>query len=129
MAENDRSPGNREIQGRDRSPTIGQKIHSCADNLLQQFREIMRGLTGRRYSPAPAKRAKQKGEEDRGFRMAGFKTTAETGTGRSIRGATVHLWDAFAWLQVWRSHDPDNETGHPVPVPTVDKPYNSSPNL
>jgi hypothetical protein len=129
VGENDESLGNREPQGKNRSPGAAQKIYRLAGMLQRQFREVMKALTRRSDHPAPGNKTKRKGEEERGFRLASFKTVLKTRTVRSPHPRETHMWDAFAWLQIWHAHTPDDGSGFSGPGPTVEKQHNSIPNL
>ena len=126
MGESDESLGNREPQGKDPGPA--QKIHRFAGMLQRQFREIMNVLTRRAHRPAPAKRSRRKGEEERGFKFAGLKMASETRKVRPIHGAKIHMWDAFAWLQMWHSQTPEDGVGFSDSAPVAEQRQHSIPN-
>jgi hypothetical protein len=82
----------------EKSPRLGSRIR-------QEFRRLVRLLTGRGPEPQPRPRRRRSGETSRSFVVAArtlFRRVSED----PILGFLSPRWDAFTWLRIWDHSDP-----------------------
>ena len=107
--ENDRSLGNREPQGKDRSPTHYRKALGLPEILMRQFRHLAQSLTSRAHDAELPQR--RRADETRG----GFRLAAKQLMYRSVDipsaafAAITFLSETLDWLNPWHHTTASND--------------------
>jgi hypothetical protein len=73
--------------------------------IRQEFRRLVRLLTGRGPEPQPRPRRRRRGETSRTF-VSAARTLFRRVSENPILGFLSPQWDAFTWLRIWDHNDP-----------------------